>query len=182
MYCKIKDFRPSVPCRSGSARRRPRIRRAGTGRRWLAAVLGAGAILTAGWAIAASDRLPGPVPARLARVIDGDTVVVRAHVWLGHEVEVLVRIAGIDAPERRGRCAAEREQAAAARAFVEAKLDDGALTLHHIRYGKYAGRVIADVANAAGEDVATAVLVAGLARAYEAGKRADWCGEEGDVE
>ena len=65
---------------------------------------------------ALAEMLPGPVPAAVIEVIDGDTVRVRARVWLGQDVETAVRIAGIDTPELRGAdCDAERRLAEAAR-------------------------------------------------------------------
>ena len=70
----------------------------------------------------AAEVLSGPVPARLVRVVDGDTVVVRARIWLGQEVEIHVRLAGIDAPELRGKCARERALAVRARDFVVARI------------------------------------------------------------
>ena len=45
-----------------------------------------------------------------------------------------------------------------------------------IRYGKYAGRVIARVRSAAGLDLGAALLAKGLARAYDGrGPRPRWC-------
>src|SRR5690606_10793304 len=73
----------------------------------------------------ALNRLAGPVPAEVLRVVDGDTIEVRAHVWLGHEVTTLVRIAGIDTPELRGKCAAERTAARRAADGLAALLANG---------------------------------------------------------
>ncbi len=65
---------------------------------------------------AGADPLPGPIPARVERVVDGDTLAVRARIWPGHEVAVLVRLDGVDAPQlRRPRCARERRRGEAAR-------------------------------------------------------------------
>ena len=36
----------------------------------------------------AKDVLAGPVPAEVVRVVDGDTLLVRAEIWLGQTVEV----------------------------------------------------------------------------------------------
>lgn len=113
----------------------------------------------------AGETLPGPVAARVVRVIDGDTVRVRATVWLGSTVEVDVRLAGIDAPELRGRCAREKQLAASARA-----------ALRDVRYGKFAGRVVARIMAPNGDDAADVLRAQGLARAYGGGKRARWCG------
>jgi endonuclease YncB( thermonuclease family) len=114
----------------------------------------------------AAEVLPGPVPARLVRVVDGDTVVVRARIWLGQEVEIYVRLAGIDAPELRGKCAFERALAVRARDFVAARLQGGQVRLSQIQYGKYAGRVVARVHAPGGADLSAALLNAGLAHPY----------------
>lgn len=55
-------------------------------------------------AVHASPRqevLPGPVPVEILSVLDGDTVSVKARVWIGSNVETSVRIAGIDAPRNQ---------------------------------------------------------------------------------
>jgi endonuclease YncB( thermonuclease family) len=122
------------------------------------------------------DRLPGPVPAELVRVVDGDTVDVRARIWLGQTVETRVRLAGIDAPERRGRCAAEREMAERAADLLARSLSAGAIALRDVEYGSFAGRVVARI-EAAGTNPSETLLAAGLARPYSGrGPRPDWCG------
>lgn len=133
--------------------------------------------LTAHGMVQARETLPGPVPAAVLRVIDGDTLRVRARIWLGQVLEVNVRIAGIDAPERNGRCPAERDRAVQATAFLRRVVADGAVALREIRYGRYAGRVLAAVTVADGRDAGTALIGAGLARAYDGGRRASWCPE-----
>ncbi len=83
----------------------------------------------AGARAGAQNRLAGPVPAQVLSVIDGDTIEVRAVIWLGQVLSTRVRLAGIDAPELRGKCARERALAVRARAYLrarlEAKLEDG---------------------------------------------------------
>ncbi len=94
----------------------------------------------------AKDRLAGPVPAVVQRVIDGDTLEVRARIWLDQEILVKVRLANIDTPElARPGCPSERVMAEGAKALVEQMVGAGAITLHDIHYGKYAGRVVARV-------------------------------------
>jgi micrococcal nuclease len=110
----------------------------------------------------AAETLPGPVPAQVVAVVDGDTLSVRAHIWLGQEVATLVRLAGIDTPELKGECESERARARAARDYLE-------------RYEKYAGRVMAKVASADGGDLSERMIAAGFARAYDGGKRLPWC-------
>ena len=121
------------------------------------------------------DVVSGPVPASVLGVIDGDTIAVRARIWLGQSVETRVRIAGVDAPELRGACQRERALAAAARDLVVGTIEGAAVTLWDIRYDKFGGRVLARVVVAAGDDIAALLIAAGLGRAYDGGKRAPWC-------
>lgn len=123
----------------------------------------------------AAEVLPGPVVAEVVEVIDGDTLRVRAHIWLGQTVEVSVRIAGVDAPELRGRCAEERQAAAAARSLLAALTADGTVLLRDVTHDKYGGRVVALVADRTGRDLGQAVVEAGLARFYGGGSRRSWC-------
>lgn len=119
--------------------------------------------------------LTGPVAVDVVSVYDGDTFTGRAEIWPGHFVETAVRVRGVDAPEIRGRCPAERETAQRARQFTAEFLAAGLVSLRNVTNDKYAGRVDADVGNAAGADLAAALIAAGLARAYDGGARAGWC-------
>ncbi len=119
--------------------------------------------------------VPGPVPATVLRVIDGDTLVVRARIWIGQEIEIKVRLAGVDAPELRGKCERERVLARRARDLVAASIADGEVSLHGVQYGKFAGRVLARVETSAGVDLRTALLDAGLGRPYRGKRRQGWC-------
>jgi endonuclease YncB( thermonuclease family) len=149
------------------------------------AVLGllclAGLWMATGGAIGAGakDDLAGPVDAQVLRVVDGDTLVVRAHIWLGQEVQTQVRLSGIDAPELRGGCSTERDLAQRARAHLVRQLTagDGILAqvrLYDIRVDKYGGRVLARVVTDDG-DVGQGLLAAGLARIYAGRARGSWC-------
>jgi micrococcal nuclease len=137
------------------------------------------ALVAAAPAAHAAETLPGPYRATVERVVDGDTLAVRVAVWLGLEVRVSVRIRGIDAPELRARCPAERALAEAAAEHLAALVGGGPVKLTNIAGGKYHGRVIADVATAKVGDFAAAQLAAGLARTYEGGRREGWCEEAG---
>ena len=125
--------------------------------------------------LAHAETLPGPVPAEIVRVVDGDTVRVRAKIWLDLHLDVLVRIRGIDAPELNGDCPEERDGGAAATAALTAALGSGPLKLTVIEDDKYFGRVVADVLNEAGVSIAAAMLATGLVRPYDGGARQPWC-------
>ena len=122
-----------------------------------------------------AEIVPGPVPARVLRVIDGDTIVVRARIWLGQDINTQVRLDGVDAPEMNGKCESERQLAIKARNFIVAMTAGGAVVLRQIHYGKYAGRVVARVYSQDDKDFSKALLQAGLGRAYEGRRRASWC-------
>ncbi len=156
--------------------------RAAAGAMTLAAGVLAWPLSEAGAQAGAQDRLAGPVPAEVLSVIDGDTLEVRAVIWLGQVVSTRVRLAGIDAPELRGKCAREQALAERARAYLLARLEGGdraRVRLRDIRYGKYAGRVLARVETAGGEDLGRGLMAAGLARPYAGRARTSWCEEAG---
>lgn len=122
-----------------------------------------------------AESLPGPVPAEdIVDVIDGDTLNLRARVWLGMRVETLVRVAGVDAPEMRGHCEAERRAARRARQRLAALVRQG-VVLRDVTHGKYAGRVVARVLLPDGRDVARVLIDEGLGRPYDGGRRKGWC-------
>ena len=126
-------------------------------------------------AVSRPKALEGPIPAFVERVVDGDTLVVRARIWLGQELKILVRINGIDAPELRARCKQERKMALSARKLVKRLVGQRKVTLTHIRQGKYAGRVIAEVTDKSGSLLSTKLLKANLVRPYTRGRRKSWC-------
>lgn len=127
---------------------------------------------TAGFA---RDSLPGPIPAAVTEVIDGDTLAVRAVIWLGQEIETHVRLTGVDAPERRGKCSREKEMAEQARAMVVQLVADDRVRLYDIQADKYGNRVRARVVAGDGTDIAGYLIAAGLARPYAGGTRQPWC-------
>ena len=113
------------------------------------------------------------VPATVLSVYDGDTITVEARIWPGLTWMGSVRVRGVDTPEIRGKCAAEKAAAIAARNFVRNAVGD-AVTLAGVAHGKYAGRVVADVVLSDGRNLATVLIEAGYAP-YEGGKRRAWC-------
>ena len=128
------------------------------------------------------DGLRGPFAAVVTRIVDGDTFEARIRIWFGQEITTLVRIRGMDAPERKARCASEAAQAELATQVLQDFLGAGPVELRDIALDKYGGRVVADVlagdpgnANAPPEDIAQLMLASGLARPYAGGVRASWC-------
>jgi len=123
----------------------------------------------------AADSFEGPVVAHVERVVDGDTIEVRAEIWLAQSLIVRVRIDGVDAPEMKARCPLERARAEAARDYLERRIGNADVRLTDVVYDKYGGRVRAAVADERG-DIGEALLRTGLARAYHGGHRDGWCG------
>ena len=134
---------------------------------WVAAYTGLSATARA------DSDLPGPIPAALVRVIDGDTIEVRARIWLDLDLTTRVRLAGIDAPELNGACPEERRRAEEARAILADLLGAGPVWLAEIQRDKYGGRVVADVVTRNGRNASAAMLA--VRAAVEWGARAAWC-------
>jgi len=122
---------------------------------------------------AVAETLPGPVSARVLRVIDGDTLLVEIKIWFGQTVIEHVRIAGIDAPEMKGRCPSEIEAARGARQYLAGLVSGEPVELRDVKREKY-GRALAAV-TAGGIDVPARMIEAGYARPYAGGKRLSWC-------
>jgi endonuclease YncB( thermonuclease family) len=118
----------------------------------------------------------GVHPAEVLRVLDGDTFEARVHVWPGLDVTTKVRLRGIDAPELKAKCSEERAKAEAARGALAAILAQGEVGISQVGVDKFGGRVDAAASTKSTPDVSAALLQAGLARSYEDGRRAGWCG------
>ncbi|XOF33515.1 MAG: thermonuclease family protein [Candidatus Electrothrix sp. YB6] len=107
---------------------------------------------------------------------DGDTITVDLkghHPLFGDNISV--RVAGIDTPEIRGKCAQEKELAREAKQVVGQILQDARrIRLNNVRRGKYF-RIVADV-KADRQDIAELLIDEGLAVPYDGGKKTyDWC-------
>ncbi len=130
------------------------------------------------WPAAAETRadraIPGPIPATVVKVIDGDTLEVEARIWPDQLVRTAVRLDGIDAPELRGECDGERSLARRARDELAATAGRDVLLLQ-VRHDKYGGRVVARVLDLMGRDLGDRLIAAGMARAYDGGARGSWC-------
>ena len=106
---------------------------------------------------------------RVVKVIDGDSVwvAVREH---GLLVRLSVRLQGIDTPELRSKCPAERQRAQEARGALAALVHDRNVRIEHHgpdKYGRHLARLLLGR-----RDVNTAMLENGLARPYTGGRRA----------
>lgn len=131
----------------------------------------------------AKQKLAGPFPFDVLEVIDGDTFRARIDIWLGQSVEVKVRLKGVDTPELRGKCAAEKKLALEAKEFATKWLEENPAQLVGVHYGTYAGRVLATIErsrvlattkNKGGDTLSAALLSENLAKPYR-GRKAKWC-------
>ena len=107
-------------------------------------------------------------------VTDGDTFRARVEIWPGIETVTAVRLRGIDTPELRGKCQAEKDKAIAARERLRTLLSEGKVLLFHVEPDKFAGRVDATVV-VNDREIAPILVAEGLARPYTGGTRQGWC-------
>lgn len=112
---------------------------------------------------------------RVVEWSDGDTVVVDCLVDIGFEELVTkrrrIRLAGIDTPETRG--VPDRAPGLAAKAHAETLAPAGSkVWVLVIKYDKYGGRDLGNVATGDGHgDIAESLVAAGHAKAYDGGPR-----------
>lgn len=126
----------------------------------------------------AKETISGPVQAEVVKVIDGDTIRVQAHLWLGLHKTIKVKFNGAQSPELYSpKCDYERELAEEARDITADAIAGKPVTLIDIQYGKYSDRVIANVLNHEGVDLNTFLFNKALAQPTKTGKRMDWCGD-----
>jgi len=121
------------------------------------------------------ETIAGPVFAKVINVYDGDTIEVLAKVWPDHQINVRVRIRGIDAPEMRSKCSDERFAALNARDRLRKFIAGHPVLLTNIKGGKYFGRVLANVKTRSGHNVKSVLLSSGLVRPYQGKRRLGWC-------
>lgn len=130
----------------------------------------------------AEYRAPGCYFAAVNRVVDGDTIAIDL-ILLGTpqlQIPVSIRARGIDTPESgwRAKCAAEAAEGIAAKDRVVGWLrGHPRIVVCDLEPGKYSGRLIGDIYRIGDPESMSQMLInRGLARAYDGGKRAGWCG------
>ena len=125
-------------------------------------------------AIATADVSDNLYWGQVTDVYDGDSLTAEIALWPGHYVQAKVRIRGIDAPEIRGKCEAERQQARLARDFLKQAILGQKIMLSDVAREKY-GRILASVSKADGKSVSEMMADEGLARRYQGKTRQSWC-------
>ena len=111
----------------------------------------------------------------LVSVYDADTFRVNIKGWpdiVGKNMPV--RVLGVDAPEIRGKCENEKDQAREAKAFTKSLLENAEIIeLRNIESGKYF-RLLANV-YVDGQDLTELLIISSHARPYDGGTREGWC-------
>ena len=114
-------------------------------------------------------------PLRTPPAYDGDTLRITMPGLAPELSEMLVRVAGVDTPEIKGKCEAEKTLAIQARDFVTRSLGEArSVQFCAPKWGKYAKRVIAEVM-LDGKNLSAALIERGLGRPYDGGRRKRWC-------
>jgi micrococcal nuclease len=113
----------------------------------------------------------------LLRVVDGDTIDVRADLGFDVSLKLRLRFKGINTPESRTRNKAEKVLGLAAKEFLKTTLEGaGLIEFESFGKGKF-GRVLAvPYVTVYGEriDVCQLLVTKGHARIYDGGKREPW--------
>jgi micrococcal nuclease len=119
---------------------------------------------------------------KVNRVIDGDTISVKITELPLNVMPSMVRIAGIDAPEKGGLAHCQKEKDLGLQAttftreyFTNAMLGNKPIVFNNIKRDKYASRVVGDV-TVDGVDFGKLLIEKGLAKPYTGvGPKPDWC-------
>jgi endonuclease YncB( thermonuclease family) len=114
----------------------------------------------------------------LTRIIDGDTVGFKTE-WLPAPLkpELLIRVYGVDTPEKgwRGQCDKEKAAGEAASAFTKAQIKASTKRqVFLIGWDKFGGRVLGDIF-LDGKSLRQMLIANGHAREYYGDKKESWC-------
>ncbi|WP_084605515.1 thermonuclease family protein [Psychromonas aquimarina] len=115
--------------------------------------------------------------AEITSIYDGDTF--RANIYGLHPLigeHIGIRVAGVDTPEIRGKCAKEKKLARQAKQItVNFLRSANVIELRNVKRGKYF-RIVAEVYGD-GKSLTNSLINSGLAVAYDGGKKSkNWCG------
>jgi micrococcal nuclease len=109
-------------------------------------------------------------------VHDGDTIAVKTDLLPMPLSNMAIRLHGIDTPELRGKCQAEKAKAKLAKDYLKSYIKPGdLLRVDPIKWDKYGGRFDAHVYHQ-GVDLSDVMIAAGYAVKYNGtGGKKDWC-------
>lgn len=109
----------------------------------------------------------------IASVYDGDTFKINLNCSLAMYCEkVPVRVLGVDTPEIKGKTTKEKRLAKEAKAFTKDFLEKGPISLTNCSRDKYF-RLLCDVTNAQGKNLAQELIKKDLGYEYWGGKKSD---------
>ena len=113
---------------------------------------------------------------KVRQVHDGDTILVESTALPFPLSHMSIRLRGIDTPELKGQCKAEKTKAKLATNYLKSYIKPGEiLTLQNFKWDKYGGRIDADVYHK-GDKLSDIIIAAGYAVAYTGhGAKNDWC-------
>lgn len=127
--------------------------------------------------LALCDAYGSALVSEITSIYDADTFRANIDGWpsvVGARMPI--RIKGVDAPEIRSRCEAEKLKAREAKQFTVAMLRNAsAVRLDEIERGKYF-RLLA-VVYVDDVNLGEALIAQGLARPYDGSSRSSWCRE-----
>lgn len=119
-----------------------------------------------------------PYDYKITRVLDGDTVEFEAKFMPPPLKPLLViRVLGVDTPEKGGRaqCEKEAKMGAMATAFTKKQIAEGQKIQVELKsHDKFGGRVLGDII-IDGKRLSELLIAAGLARPYFGEKKQSWC-------
>ena len=118
---------------------------------------------------------------KILRIIDGDTIAIEAP-WVPDPLkkEILVRVYGVDTPEKgwRGKCVLERMRGTLASKFTAALIKKS--TKHEVgllKWDKFGGRILGDFFFD-DKSLRESLIENGFARPYFGKKKESWCPPE----
>jgi len=116
---------------------------------------------------------------RVLRVVDGDTIEFEAP-WVPAPIRqrILLRVYGIDTPEKghRAQCPQEAARAQAATEFTRSAIANSRTVRAAVTdWDKYGGRILGDVILDNGASLRALLIQNGMARAYFGEAKQSWC-------
>ena len=114
--------------------------------------------------------------AELIRIVDGDTYVMRLHIYHGSHTVQHVRLADWDTPEYRGKCQREKDLALQAAIFAGLWFEGAGPVRATSRQQDSFGRPLSGLVGVNGS-LGLALRDAGLARPFKRGRNEGWCDE-----
>jgi endonuclease YncB( thermonuclease family) len=114
----------------------------------------------------------------VTQVVDGDTLTLDARSWSPFpNLSWKVRVRGIDTPEKRSQCVAEREAAVRATRYTKTLIERAGnqVYIQEPRHDKYGGRFLGVIILPNGVSLADTLIRSGYARPYNGGQRRPWC-------